>query len=395
MEHDSFIKNKKINVKTVNIGTAGELSNLLSDWEKENIKGLIIIGEMNGSDFKIIRDMATNNKLSFIDLSETNIISGGDYYVISYSTKYFTKNNEFGYLLLSDCKKLKKIILPKTIVEIGNYAFWGCSNLKSLVIYSKVNSIKSGIWARCDKLNDVKIIDNPNFHFENSILYDNNYTKIIAALQTGYYGDLTIKEGIKEIQSYAFSNCKSLTGAIFPSTLTKIDSCSFEVSGLTSVIFNKNIEIIDHFAFSSCYQLKEVNLVEAKIKILEYGAFHCCKLENVYLPRALITMKEVVFGNNPLKNIFCYSNNPSDFFDFSTDKATFNNVDIKECIVHVPKGKINIYKEAKGWSSFNSIIDDSENFLNKFESKENKYDYKLDISENKKGKTKKLKLKAF
>ena len=36
---------------------------------------------MNGSDFKIIRDMAIKNKLSFIDLNETNIISGGDYYL--------------------------------------------------------------------------------------------------------------------------------------------------------------------------------------------------------------------------------------------------------------------------------------------------------------------------
>ena len=49
------------------------------------------------------------------------------------------------------------------------------------------------------KLNDVKIIDNSNFHFENKILYDKNYTKIIAILPTGYYRDLTIKEGTKEI----------------------------------------------------------------------------------------------------------------------------------------------------------------------------------------------------
>ena len=69
-------------------------------------------------------------------------------------------------------------------------------------------------------------------------------------------------------------------------------------------------------------------------------------------------MEQVVFGNNPLKNIFCYSNNPSDLFDFSTKLATFNNVDTKKCIVHVPKGKTYIYKEAKGWRDFNSIIDD-------------------------------------
>ena len=43
---------------------------------------------MNSTDFKIIRDMAANNKLSFIDLSETNIVSGGDYYYrVGCSTK--------------------------------------------------------------------------------------------------------------------------------------------------------------------------------------------------------------------------------------------------------------------------------------------------------------------
>ena len=83
-----------------------------------------------------------------------------------------------------------------------------CSNLTSLVIYSKVKIIGPIIWAGCDKLNDVKFIDNPNFHFENNILYDKNYTKIIAALPTGFYGDLTIKEGIKEIQNFAFYLCK-------------------------------------------------------------------------------------------------------------------------------------------------------------------------------------------
>ena len=39
-------------------------------------------------------------------------------------------------------------------------------------------------------------------------------------------------------------------------------------------------------------------------------------------------MKEMVFGNNPLKNIFCYSNNPSDIFDFSTKDATFKKLDV-------------------------------------------------------------------
>ena len=39
-----------------------------------------------------------------------------------------------------------------------------------------------------------------------------------------------------------------------------------------------------------------------------------------------------------------------------------SSVDIKECVVYVPKGKTNIYKEAKGWRDFNSIIDDVETY---------------------------------
>ena len=173
MNHYFFLENKKHSQKTVKISKAGDLSILLLDWEKENIEELSVIEQINGSDFNIIRDMATNKNLSFIDLSKTNIVNGGDYYYASYSTK----NNEFGYSLFNGCEKLKKIILPKTIEEIGEFAFWFCSNLISLVINSKVKSIKPDIWGGCGKLNDVKIINNSNFHFENSILYDKNYNK--------------------------------------------------------------------------------------------------------------------------------------------------------------------------------------------------------------------------
>jgi len=119
-------------------------------------------------------------------------INDGDYYISNYSTE----NNEFGNILLKECTKIEKIILPKTIVEIDFDSFWNCSNLTSLIINSKVESIKPFIWVRYAKLNGVKIIDNSNFHFDNSILYNKKYIKIISALQIRFYGDLTIKEGI-------------------------------------------------------------------------------------------------------------------------------------------------------------------------------------------------------
>ena len=47
MLEDFYIEKKK-HIQTVKIDKAGQLSFLLSDWDKENIAKLIIIGEMNG-----------------------------------------------------------------------------------------------------------------------------------------------------------------------------------------------------------------------------------------------------------------------------------------------------------------------------------------------------------
>jgi len=76
---------------------------------------------------------------------------------------------------------------------------------------------------------------------------------------------------------------ESLNSVILPSTLTEIGDSSFRASGITSIKFNNNIDSIESFAFSSCNQLKEVNLVEVKIKTLEYGTFSYCNLETISL----------------------------------------------------------------------------------------------------------------
>ena len=88
-----------------------------------------------------------------------------------------------------------------TSKKIDKFTSWNGSYLTSLVINSKVKSIELRIWGGCDKLNNIKIINNSNLHIQNSILYDKNYIKIITAFQKRFYSDLTIKEEMKEIQS--------------------------------------------------------------------------------------------------------------------------------------------------------------------------------------------------
>lgn len=99
---------------TINLDKAGTLPNKIASSEMYKITNLKIIGEINGTDLKMIRKMAgsNNGKLSVLDLSEAKIVEGGDCYSDNYN--YHTSND-----------------------VIGDYAFEGCSGLTSIYVYAE------------------------------------------------------------------------------------------------------------------------------------------------------------------------------------------------------------------------------------------------------------------
>ena len=73
---------------TIKLEKAGTMPDRIGSSRKYKITNLKIIGEINGSDLWMIREMAgsdyrgdsTDGKLSVLDLSEAKIVEGGDYY---------------------------------------------------------------------------------------------------------------------------------------------------------------------------------------------------------------------------------------------------------------------------------------------------------------------------
>ena len=144
------------NKRTINVVTAGTLSNLISEQEKYQIEELKLTGELNGTDFHLIREMAgiityinkddlprrcnkiTNGKLKILDLSDVEIKSGGKayYYANSEESNEFydcyTRQNKVTYGIFA-YTELESIILPYSITEIHRGAF-AFSKLKSLII---------------------------------------------------------------------------------------------------------------------------------------------------------------------------------------------------------------------------------------------------------------------
>ena len=184
---------------TTQVDEAGTLPSKISASEKYLITNLKIVGKINGTDLKFIREMAgcdfdgkkTDGKLSILDLSEAKIVAGGDAYV-RYGNNPYTSNDKLGDYAFRGCSGLTSLTLPSGVTEIGESAFQDCSGLTSLTLPSGVTSISNHAFSGCSGLTS-----------------------------------LTIPSGVTEIGFGAFDGCKGLTSLTIPSSVTKIGRFAF------------------------------------------------------------------------------------------------------------------------------------------------------------------------
>ena len=142
---------------TITLEKAGTLPDRIASSKKNKITNLKIIGEINGTDLRMIREMAgsnsngnsTDGKLSVLDLSEAKIVKGGDCYL---NNGYdYTSNDVIGSRAFLGCSVLTSLTLPADITSIVDEAFQGCSGLTSIYVYAeKVPKIDSNAFKGVD-----------------------------------------------------------------------------------------------------------------------------------------------------------------------------------------------------------------------------------------------------
>ena len=150
---------------TLKLDEAGTLPNKIAVSRKNLITNMKIVGKINGTDLKFIREMAgsdfnwekTDGKLSILDLSEAKIVAGGDAYTSYQGNNMYTYNDKLGYGAFSGCSGLTSLTIPSSVTEIGESAFHGCSGLTSLTIPSGVTSIGNFAFRDCSGLTSIYV----------------------------------------------------------------------------------------------------------------------------------------------------------------------------------------------------------------------------------------------
>ena len=280
---------------TIKLDKAGTLPNRISDSKKYLITNLKIVGYVNGTDWRFIREMAgcdckgkkTDGKLSILDLSDARIVEGGLPYLYfgSLEEEMNTSYDKLGYFAFEGCSSLTSLTIPSSVTSIGFSAFSGCSGLTSLTIPSSVTSIGSSAFSGCSGLTSLTI--------------PSSVTSISSGAFEGCSGltSFTIPSSVTSIGSGAFLGCSGLTSLTIPSSVTSIDYSAFSgCSGLTSLTIPSSVTRIGQSAFEGCSGLTSLTISSSVTEICDYVFKGCSGLTSLTIPSSVTSIGYKVFS---------------------------------------------------------------------------------------------------
>ena len=252
--------------------------------------------------------------------------------------------------LLYKVNNCEVIILPESLITIGNWTFRGMSKLRSIVIPNAVTTVGEYAFADDCELQSAKLSTSCP------------WLKVGLFSECGKLQAITIPTVVTKMDTQMFTNCKSLTAASFEDGTDLIEmgygssneeyglfrDCPMEtlylgrwlsystkdnsgndapnrapfthISSLKNLTIGKNVGVIDKFMFAyctgledvslpdnitsvgmwgfrGCTSLKSVRLSQNLSQIADYGFSECSSLDNVIFPASMTSVADNSFSN--------------------------------------------------------------------------------------------------
>ena len=162
---------------------------------------------------------------------------------------------------------------------------------------------------------------------------------------------------------YYYPRDSVATHFTIPETVRIIDSRAFQCNKhLVEITLPSGVREIGVCSFFGCEKLRKVT-IEGPVTSIPWRSFEGChKLRTVDLPASVELIGGYSFsGCNSLHTIIVRNPQPP-HFEFEDDSddleamGAFFDTDLSRCTLHVPKGSVEAYRQAPGWTMFKCII---------------------------------------
>ncbi len=254
---------------------------------------------------------------------------------------------EIGDSAFYGCSDLTSIDIPEGVTAIGNYVFDGCSSLTSIDIPEGVTKIGNSAFDGCSSLTSIELPEGVTEIGNSAFDGCSSLTSIElpeGVTEIGYYTfagcssltSIELPEGVTKIEINAFDGCSSLISIELPEGVTEIGNFTFnECSGLTSIELPEGVTKIGSAAFDRCSSLTSIDIPKGVTEIGSYAFARCSGLTSIDIPEGVTKIGErAFFGCSNLTEISVHENN----IGYSSENGGLYNKD-KSKLICCPAGK--------------------------------------------------------
>lgn len=315
------------------------------------------------------------------------------------------------------CSSLAKITIPKSVTKVGANVFNECSSLARIDVAPENTAYCSIDGALYDfnketliclpgafsgeylvpktlNINNCSMFDgfanitsfkveqgHPTASAADGVLFNVDKTILMRYPRGKVGSDYTMPNSVETIADHAFKDCGRLTSLNIPNSVKSIGESAFRgCGGLDSLNIPNSVTTVKADAFTDCRNLKKVDLPNSITSLGENTFFGCGQLPTVNIPNTLTRLPGYMFfyGGSlrsltipksikvigrlalpaGLRKIQLLCEEPptseGDML-YYWDKAATD-----ECLIIVPDGSAETYRQVYPWSRFKNIKEESE-----------------------------------
>ena len=280
------------------------------------------------------------------------------------------------------------LIIPNSVVEIGDSAFSWCSNLTSLQLPYGLKTLGKSTFSNCSTLSGELLLPESVINigagcFANCDSFTGNLSlpSFVTIIPEGCFsgcsgltGNIEIPDGVTSIEGSAFSGCYGLNGTLtLPNSITSIGYGAFSSCNLQGELnlpinlryipaycfcetafssianFPDGLLEIGSCAFGNCWRLSGIlEFPESLVSIEDRAFAGCSTLEGIVLPQELVSIKNASFGGcYYISKIVCKAEEPP-----IIQGGAFDGVAKDNFALEVPEKSIIRYQNDANWGEF-------------------------------------------